>query len=114
MRPPNAGQLFTQCLTTWRKFKARSHPCRGVRDQTISQPTVVAWMTSALDVHDRCRVLEIGTGSGYQAAILSKLARKAYRRPPEERAVERLKRRLAATRCASGRVSEWAMRRATR
>lgn len=48
------------------------------REQTISQPTVVAWMTSALDVHDRCRVLEVGTGSGYQAAILSKLARRVY------------------------------------
>jgi len=46
--------------------------------QTISQPTVVAWMTSALDVEPRMRVLEIGTGSGYQTAILSKLARRIY------------------------------------
>ena len=46
--------------------------------QTISQPTVVAWMTAALDVTDRSRVLEIGTGSGYQAAILCKLARRVY------------------------------------
>jgi protein-L-isoaspartate(D-aspartate) O-methyltransferase len=46
--------------------------------QTISQPLVVAWMTSALDVTDRHRVLEIGTGSGYQAAILARLARRVY------------------------------------
>lgn len=46
--------------------------------QTISQPTVVATMTSALEVGDRMRVLEIGTGSGYQTAILSKLARRVY------------------------------------
>jgi len=47
-------------------------------EQTISQPTVVAWMTWALQVSDRMRVLEIGTGSGYQAAILSKLCRMVY------------------------------------
>ncbi len=46
--------------------------------QTISQPTVVAWMTAALEVDSRMRVLEIGTGSGYQAAILAKLARRVY------------------------------------
>jgi protein-L-isoaspartate(D-aspartate) O-methyltransferase len=43
--------------------------------QTISQPYVVAIMTEALDVHPNHRVLEIGTGSGYQAAVLSRLAR---------------------------------------
>jgi protein-L-isoaspartate(D-aspartate) O-methyltransferase len=42
--------------------------------QTISQPYVVAFMTEQLDVEPRQRVLEIGTGSGYQAAILSRLA----------------------------------------
>jgi protein-L-isoaspartate(D-aspartate) O-methyltransferase len=47
-------------------------------EQTISQPLVVAMMTQALDVHDRHRVLEIGTGSGYQAAVLSKLCRRLY------------------------------------
>jgi len=46
--------------------------------QTISQPTIVAWMTWALQVGDRMRVLEIGTGSGYQAAILSRLCRMVY------------------------------------
>ena len=43
--------------------------------QTISQPYVVAYMTEQLNVNSTHRVLEIGTGSGYQAAILSRLAR---------------------------------------
>jgi protein-L-isoaspartate(D-aspartate) O-methyltransferase len=46
--------------------------------QTISQPTVVGLMTQALEVTRRCKVLEIGTGSGYQAAILARLARRVY------------------------------------
>lgn len=46
--------------------------------QTISQPSVVGLMTQALQVNPRDKVLEIGTGSGYQAAILSKLARRVY------------------------------------
>ena len=46
--------------------------------QTISQPYIVGLMTQALDVQPRHRALEIGTGSGYQAAILSKLARFVY------------------------------------
>jgi protein-L-isoaspartate(D-aspartate) O-methyltransferase len=43
--------------------------------QSISQPYVVAYMTEQLDVRPEHRVLEVGTGSGYQAAILSRLAR---------------------------------------
>ncbi|MGB0499337.1 MAG: protein-L-isoaspartate(D-aspartate) O-methyltransferase [Rubricella sp.] len=46
--------------------------------QTISQPTVVGLMTQALDPGPRDKVLEIGAGSGYQAAILSRLARRVY------------------------------------
>jgi len=46
--------------------------------QTISQPSVVALMTEALEVSPRDKVLEVGTGSGYQAAILSQLARRVY------------------------------------
>jgi protein-L-isoaspartate(D-aspartate) O-methyltransferase len=46
--------------------------------QTISQPSVVGLMTQALRVSSRDKVLEIGTGSGYQAAILSHLARRVY------------------------------------
>ncbi|MDV4168907.1 protein-L-isoaspartate(D-aspartate) O-methyltransferase [Rhodovulum sp. FJ3] len=46
--------------------------------QTISQPSVVGVMTQALQVNPRDKVLEVGTGSGYQAAILSHLARRVY------------------------------------
>lgn len=52
--------------------------------QTISQPFIVALMTEILDVEPQHTVLEIGTGSGYQAAILSKLAAKVF-------SVERIK-----------------------
>lgn len=46
--------------------------------QTISQPFIVGLMTQALQVEPRHRVLEIGTGSGYQAAVLSRLTRYVY------------------------------------
>ena len=46
--------------------------------QTISQPSVVGIMTQALSVTPRCKVLEVGAGSGYQAAILAHLARRVY------------------------------------
>ena len=63
--------------------------------QTISQPYVVAYMTEQLAVEPQHRVLEIGTGSGYQAAILSRLAREVVSieryRTLAEAAAERLK-----------------------
>jgi protein-L-isoaspartate(D-aspartate) O-methyltransferase len=46
--------------------------------QTISQPYVVAWMTQALDVRPGHRVLEVGTGSGYQTAILAELGAEVW------------------------------------
>jgi len=46
--------------------------------QTISQPSIVGLMTQALEIEARHKVLEVGTGSGYQAAILSQLARRVY------------------------------------
>jgi len=46
--------------------------------QTISQPFIVAYMTEQLKINERAKVLEIGTGSGYQTAILSKLCRRVY------------------------------------
>lgn len=46
--------------------------------QTISQPSVVGLMTQALELTPRDKVLEVGTGSGYQAAILGRLARRVY------------------------------------
>jgi protein-L-isoaspartate(D-aspartate) O-methyltransferase len=47
-------------------------------DQTISQPYIVAYMTEALEVEPTHKVLEIGTGSGYQAAILGVLSKEVY------------------------------------
>lgn len=61
--------------------------------QTISQPYIVAYMTELLDVAPVHRVLEIGTGSGYQAAVLGKLAREVY----TIEIVPELARRSAAT-----------------
>lgn len=46
--------------------------------QTVSQPYVVAYMSELLEITDRHKVLEVGTGSGYQAAVLSHLARRVY------------------------------------
>lgn len=59
--------------------------------QTISQPSVVGLMTQALQIGARDKVLEVGTGSGYQAAVLSLLARRVY-------TVDRHKRLVAAAR----------------
>ena len=47
-------------------------------EQTISQPYIVAYMTEALDLQPHHTILEIGTGSGYQAAVLADLAREVY------------------------------------
>lgn len=55
------------------------------RHQTVSQPSVVGRMTQAMGLGDRMKVLEVGTGSGYQAAILARLCRRLYtveRHPP--------------------------------
>lgn len=54
------------------------YPLAIGKGQTISQPYVVAFMTEALDLKPTDRVLEVGTGSGYQAAILSVLVRDVY------------------------------------
>jgi protein-L-isoaspartate(D-aspartate) O-methyltransferase len=48
------------------------------RGQTISQPYIVAYMTEALQLQPRHKVLEIGTGSGYQAAVLAELVKQVY------------------------------------
>ena len=54
------------------------HPVPIGFRQTISQPYIVAFMTEALELRPEDRVLEIGTGSGYQAAILGELAREVF------------------------------------
>ena len=59
-------------------FAYEDHPLPIGYGQTISQPYIVALMTQLLDLKGDEKVLEIGTGSGYQAAILSKLAAQVY------------------------------------
>lgn len=56
----------------------RNQPLPIGHGQTISQPYIVALMTHLLDVQDSDRVLEIGTGSGYQAAVLAELAKDVF------------------------------------
>ncbi|MGH6964455.1 MAG: protein-L-isoaspartate(D-aspartate) O-methyltransferase, partial [Phenylobacterium sp.] len=68
--------LFTQELFKERAFEDSALPIAC--GQTISQPFIVGLMTQALKVDKRDRVLEIGTGSGYQTTILSKLSRLVY------------------------------------
>ncbi|HEV2846676.1 MAG TPA: protein-L-isoaspartate(D-aspartate) O-methyltransferase [Thermoanaerobaculia bacterium] len=65
-------------------------------DQTISQPYIVALMTSLLDVQPGDRILEVGTGSGYQAAVLSRLARQVYSVEILEHLGNRARRTLSA------------------
>ena len=61
-----------------RSLAYANHPLPIGHGQTISQPFIVAIMTDVLDVKSHHRVLEIGTGSGYQAAVLSHLAAEVY------------------------------------
>lgn len=62
----------------YRAYSYDDHPLPIGEGQTISQPYIVAFMTEALDLKPRDRVLEIGTGSGYQAAILAELVDEVY------------------------------------
>ena len=75
-------ELFVQRALRQHAYENVSLPI--ALDQTISQPYVVARMTEALQLTGRERVLEIGCGSGYQAAILTFLCRRVY-------SIERLK-----------------------
>ncbi|MFN4355405.1 protein-L-isoaspartate(D-aspartate) O-methyltransferase [Parvibaculum sp.] len=63
---------------TFRKQAYEDHALPIECGQTISQPYVVAYMTEQLHVGERMKVLEVGTGSGYQAAVLAKLCRRVY------------------------------------
>lgn len=56
----------------------RDHPLPIGEGQTMSQPYIVALMTEYLDLNDQKAVLEIGTGSGYQTAILAELSKEVY------------------------------------
>ena len=61
-----------------RRQAYEDYPLPIGHDQTISQPFIVAWMTEALQVSPRSRVLEVGTGSGYQAAVLAQIVAEVY------------------------------------
>lgn len=62
----------------YKKMAYEDHPLPIGEGQTISQPYIVAFMTEILDLDKEDRVLEIGTGSGYQAAILAELSKEVY------------------------------------
>jgi protein-L-isoaspartate(D-aspartate) O-methyltransferase len=66
--------------------------------QTISQPQIVAEMTTALELAPRLKVLEVGTGSGYQAAVLAHLCRRLYTIERHRTLAEEAERRFAALR----------------
>ena len=60
------------------RYAYGDHPLPIGQGQTISQPYIVAFMTEALQLKRNSRVLEIGTGSGYQAAVCAEIAREVY------------------------------------
>ncbi len=64
--------------------------------QTISQPYIVAYMTEQLDVTPKSKVLEIGTGSGYQAAVLAEMSARVYTVEIVPELAERARKTLAA------------------
>jgi protein-L-isoaspartate(D-aspartate) O-methyltransferase len=78
-----------------REFAYEDRPLPIGRGQTISQPYVVAAMTEALALKGDERVLEVGTGSGYQAAVLSGLVRQVYTIELERELAERARQDLA-------------------
>jgi protein-L-isoaspartate(D-aspartate) O-methyltransferase len=69
-------QMFVSSALKAQAFSDNALPIAG--NQTISQPAIVAKMTELLELKETSRVLEIGAGSGYQTAILAKLARSVF------------------------------------
>lgn len=80
------------------------HPLSIGHGQTISQPYMVAAMTEALELRGAERVLEVGAGCGYQAAILARLAREVVALELEPRLAESAARRLAALGVANAQI----------
>ncbi|NIS46631.1 protein-L-isoaspartate O-methyltransferase, partial [Candidatus Saccharibacteria bacterium] len=68
--------LFVETALAHQAYSGASLPIGF--GQSISHPTTVAWMTAALEIEDGDRVLEVGTGSGYQAAVLAELGAKVF------------------------------------
>lgn len=77
-----------------REFAYRNAPLPIGEGQTISQPLIVAFMCESLELSPNERVLEVGTGSGYAAAVLSKLAREVYTVERQKRLASVANRRL--------------------
>lgn len=65
-------------LESWRELAYSDEPLPIGEGQTISQPYIVAYMTAALNLQSDEKVLEIGTGSGYQTAILAEIVAEVY------------------------------------
>ncbi|MDH3393291.1 MAG: protein-L-isoaspartate O-methyltransferase, partial [Desulfobulbaceae bacterium] len=82
--PENIRQAFTDVKrhefvpSELRSYAYENHPLPIGHGQTISQPFIVALMTDLLDLKNTDRVLEVGCGCGYQAAILSLLVAEVY------------------------------------
>ena len=79
----------------FRVLAYRDGPIPIGRGQTISQPYVVALMTDALDVQEGARILEVGTGSGYQAAVLAQMGAQVWTIERHNELADRARRRLA-------------------
>ena len=82
---------------TWarnRRRAYRNHPLPIGMGQTISQPYIVAYMTEALKLRPKHKVLEVGTGSGYQAAVCAEIAAEVYTIEIIEELAESAKQRL--------------------
>lgn len=80
----------------WRSLAYRDSPLPIGEEQTISQPYIVALMSESLELQGTETVLEIGTGSGYQAAVLSRLAKHVYSIEIIPQLAETARARLAA------------------
>ncbi|MEX1026824.1 MAG: protein-L-isoaspartate(D-aspartate) O-methyltransferase [Candidatus Paceibacterota bacterium] len=78
-----------------REFAYRNAPLPIGSGQTISQPLIVAYMTEALELAPQDRVLEIGTGSGYAAAVLSRIAKEVFTIERHQELAETARERLA-------------------
>lgn len=79
----------------WQQYAYADSPLPIGHDQTISQPYVVAWMIEALEPSPDDRVLEVGTGSGYGAAVLAHIVRTVYTVERHRDLAEAAARRLA-------------------
>jgi protein-L-isoaspartate(D-aspartate) O-methyltransferase len=87
-------ELFVPAHLADAAYEDRALPIGS--DQTISQPYMVALMTQALALSPDTRVLEVGTGSGYQAAVLSQLAREVITIERRPELADQARARLAA------------------